>query len=545
MDSDRLQHLALAVSNERSLDEALNRVVTGLASEEEIALARIWLIQPGDICSTCSMREECPDQTTCLHLVASSGESIRNAELRWTYLDGDYRRFPLGVRKVGRIGATGEPAMLQISDASTEWLRDPDWAQEEGIRGFTGQPLLFRGEILGVIALFSRVPLVTLDSAALRWFADQASSSIANARAFEEIERLKYQLEQENTYLKEEAAAGSSMGDIVGESQPLTKMLQQVDLVASTNASVLIHGETGTGKEMVAHRIHAQSQRSNGPFIKVNCASIPRELFESEFFGHVKGAFTGATSDRAGRFELADGGTLFLDEVAEIPLDLQAKLLRTLQEGSFEPVGGERSRRTDARIVAATNRDLQQACTDGVFRQDLYYRLSVFPIDVPSLRTRPEDIPALARTFLKGTCRRMGLQPPDLKQNHIDQLCSYDWPGNIRELQNVIERGVIVSPAGALHFDLQSDSLETTEHDDEGRAIPVAAATAAASYTELRDVEKKMILAALAESEGKVAGKGGAAERLGIPPSTLTSKLMALGIRKDRHAWYVVDKQQS
>ena len=534
MNSNRIQRVANSVANERSLDNALDRIVRGLAAEEEVALARIWLIEPGDICDVCPMRQECPDQTQCLHLVASDGASLTDILPRWTSLQGEFRRFPLGVRKVGRIGATGESVHLRQVGESAHWVRDAEWARVEQIAGFAGEPLLFRGEILGVIAVFSRTPFTSSDTAALRSFADSAAAAIANARAFEEIGRLKHQLELENAYLREEVSGGTAQEPIVGESLALKKVLQQVDLVAPADASVLIQGETGTGKELIAHRIHARSARTDGPFIKVNCASIPRELFESEFFGHVKGAFTGAVADRAGRFELAHGGTLFLDEVGEIPHDLQAKLLRTLQEGSFERIGDARPRTTDVRVITATNRDLQRECEKGNFRQDLYYRLSVFPIDVPPLRSRREDIPVLAERFLSATCRRMGLPQARLEKRHLDLLREYPWPGNIRELQNVIERGVIVSQGGELQFDLPGGVSTRAQRPVESPVEGVPASASAHSYADLRALERGMVLEALETANGKIAGRGGAADRLGVPPSTLTSKLASLGIRRLR-----------
>ncbi|MCH9030946.1 MAG: sigma 54-interacting transcriptional regulator [candidate division Zixibacteria bacterium] len=531
MDSARLQRIAMTVSNERSLGVALDTIVQGLAEEDGVALARIWLKEPGDICNSCPMRKECPDQSMCLHLVASEGTSVANQSIRWNRTDGVYRRFPLGVRKVGRIGATGEPALLTCIEDSPQWLKDPAWALAEGITSFAGQPLLFRGEILGVIAIFSRIELNTFDLSSLRTFADNAAASIANARAFEEIARLKDLLEQENEYLRDEISSVSMQGEIVGNSAVLQKILRQVELVASTDTSVLIQGESGTGKELIARRIHELSPRKDNPLIRVNCASIPRELFESEFFGHVKGAFTGAIKDRVGRFELADKGTLFLDEVGEIPVELQSKLLRTLQEGTFERVGDEKSRQTDVRIIAATNRDLEKEITTGKFRQDLYFRLSVFPIVAPPLRSRKEDIPLLANRFLSLTCVRNGFPEMRFKKKHIKQLQEYGWPGNIRELQNVIERAVIISRGSSLKLELPklSSTIETVQIDSsahEGTAV------LANNYSDLLNIEREMILEALDLVDGKISGKNGAAFLLGVPPSTLTSKMAKVGIKR-------------
>jgi transcriptional regulator with GAF, ATPase, and Fis domain len=261
-------------------------------------------------------------------------------------------------------------------------------------------------------------------------------------------------LELQNTYQQEEVLETESFGDMVGQSAALRRIVGQIDLVASTEASVLILGETGTGKELVAREIHRRSARKDGPSVRVNCASIPRELFESEFFGHVRGSFTGAVKDRAGRFETAEGGTIFLDEVGEIPLDIQNKLLRVLQEKRYERVGDDRTRRANVRIVAATNRDLKKAAAAGRFREDLFYRLNVFPIQVPPLRDRMNDIPLLARHFVELSARELKCARPRLTRAAVTQLQSYDWPGNVRELCNVVARSVILARGGALEFDL-------------------------------------------------------------------------------------------
>lgn len=263
--------------------------------------------------------------------------------------------------------------------------------------------------------------------------------------AYGEIARLKEELERERDYLREEVSVSMNFGRIVGESPALGAMLARIEAVADTPANVLIVGETGTGKELVAHAIHARSRRADAPLVKVNCASIPRELFESEFFGHAKGAFTGAYKDRVGRFQLADGGTIFLDEVGEIPLELQGKLLRVLQEREFERVGEDVTRQVDVRVVAATNRDLEKEVEAGNFREDLYYRLSVFPVQVPPLRKRGDDVIQIAVHFLEQICRDFGRLVPNFTQSQVEQMRSYDWPGNIRELKNLIERAVILS----------------------------------------------------------------------------------------------------
>ena len=313
---------------------------------------------------------------------------------------------------------------------------------------------MFKGEVLGAIVSFSREDMPDAIAPWSRIFADHIGAAIANARAFEEIQRLKGQLELQNAYLQEAVVEAKAFGDLVGLSSALGQIVGQIDVVAPTEASVLILGETGTGKELVAHEIHRRSARKDGPLVRVNCASIPRELFESEFFGHIRGSFTGAVKDRAGRFETAEGGTIFLDEVGEIPLDIQNKLLRILQEKRYERVGDDRTRRADVRIVAATNRDLKKAAAAGKFREDLYYRLNVFPIQVPPLRERMDDIPLLAKHFVEISAKELKCAKPRLTRAAVTHLQSYDWPGNVRELRNVVERAVILARGGALEFDL-------------------------------------------------------------------------------------------
>ena len=342
--------------------------------------------------------------------------------------------------------------------------------------------------------------------------------------AFEENARLREELELERDYLREEVSVAMNFGRIIGESPVLQKMLARLEAVAQTSASVLIQGESGVGKELVAHVIHARSPRSEGPLVKVNCASIPHELFESEFFGHVKGAFTGAHRDRIGRFQLADGGTIFLDEVGEIPLDLQSKLLRVLQESEYERVGDDRTHSVNVRVIAATNRDLERAVADGKFREDLYYRLSVFPIDVPPLRERGDDVVQLASHFLEKTCQEFGHRPLTLSRQQAALLKRYDWPGNIRELKNVIERAVILSRGKVLRLDLaMSDILNAPAAQEQ--AQEAAAGEQLLSDAELRELERKNTLMALRLADWRVSGPNGAAKLLGVKPTTLADRM--------------------
>jgi formate hydrogenlyase transcriptional activator len=395
-------------------------------------------------------------------------------------------------------------------DGEVFWRKDgsPAWVE------YTSTPIRDRGVVVGAVVVFRDV--------SQRREADEKLHA-----ALAEVDRLRERLELENAYLQEEIRIETNPRGIIGGSEAIQKTLRQVKLVAPTTAAVMITGESGTGKELIARAIHEDSTRSDRPLIRVNCAAIPRELFESEFFGHVRGAFTGATRDRIGRFELADGGTLFLDEVGEIPLELQGKLLRVLQEGNFERVGQERTRAVDVRVIAATNRDLKQEVQRGRFRQDLYFRLNVFPIETVPLRERREDIPLLAQHFLTRESKALKSNLR-LSEGDARRLTRYDWPGNVRELQNVIERAAILSQNGRLRIDLP---------DPSGAQAPPGAARqradarpAVMTSSEMRDHERANILAALEACAGKVFGPGGAAEMLDIKPTTLASRIKALGI---------------
>ncbi len=341
--------------------------------------------------------------------------------------------------------------------------------------------------------------------------------------------RLREELEQERDYLREEVNIAMNMGRIVGTSPALRRMLKQVEAVAGTPATVLLHGESGVGKELVAHAIHARSPRSEGPLVKVNCASIPKELFESEFFGHVKGAFTGAHRDRVGRFQLADGGTIFLDEVSEIPLELQGKLLRVLQESEFERVGDDVTRSVDVRVIAATNRDLERQIVAGLFREDLFYRLSVFPVEVPPLRDRGDDVIQLAQEFLNKTCKDFGRRPMTLTHGQANKLRAYDWPGNVRELKNVIERAVILTRGNVLRLEA---SLPEAASGNSDSVAETRATVEFLTEQEMRQFQKENTIAALKKANWRVSGPGGAADLLGIKPTTLADRLRTLGVRK-------------
>jgi PAS domain S-box-containing protein len=337
-----------------------------------------------------------------------------------------------------------------------------------------------------------------------------------------ELEEVKAKLEEDNVYLKEEIGSRTEHSDIIGSSDALLYVLHKIRQVADTDATVLIQGETGVGKELVAHAIHDSSNRSSGPFLAVNCAALPASLIDSELFGHERGAFTGADRRRKGRFELADGGTLFLDEVAELPLDVQPKLLRALQEKTIERVGGTRTIEVDVRLIAATNRNLEAEVDVGRFRQDLFYRLEVYPITVPSLRDRKDDIEILARHFAQAFAARHRVELTEIPPEVLRRLEGYPWPGNVRELQNVIERAVLNANDGVLRL---VSPLEARNGPDPEPQRPPSR-----TFRTLDEVQRDHILEVLASCDGQIAGRGGAGQILGIHPNTLRSRLKKLGI---------------
>jgi formate hydrogenlyase transcriptional activator len=365
------------------------------------------------------------------------------------------------------------------------------------------------------------------------WYSPMPGGKLVSSMFMDITDRVlmgqeKARLEAQNAYLLDEIRSEQNFGDIIGGSSGLRKVMQQVQLVAPTDATVLITGESGTGKELVARAIHEQSARSQRALVKLNCSAVPEGLFESEFFGHVKGAFTGALKDKPGRFELADGGALFLDEIGEVPLAMQAKLLRVLQEQELERVGDTRTRKVNVRIIAASNRDLKKEVDEGRFRQDLFYRLSVFPIEVPPLRERREDIGPLVAHFIRQSVRRMNRPEPQISKTALDHLADYHWPGNVRELQNTVERTIILWREGQLTFDLPASRAN---ENPGGPAKPTASA-ALLPRDELKRQERAAIINVLKQTNGKVSGPGGAAELLGMKPTTLASRISSLGINR-------------
>jgi transcriptional regulator with GAF, ATPase, and Fis domain len=511
-DLELFHSIVLGIIQAKQMNVLLPMIVSELADTADFALARIWLTE-----TPLTDRQQ-----RVLRLSASAGKS-RVERCSWKNLDGEFSSIPWGTLKIGHIAKNSESLHLDEHEIKhSRWTIHPKWIAREGIKGFAGHPLVFRGKVLGVLGVFSRNLISQQQFRWLRLFADQAAVAIANARAFQEIESLHEKLQLENEYLRSEVK--QNIGGFVGKSPALQKVLEQIDLVAPVETSVLILGESGTGKELVARAIHERSKRKTRALVKVNCAAIPNELFESEFFGHVKGAFTGALRERVGRFEVANGGTLFLDEVGEIPLSLQGKLLQVLQEGEFERVGEERTRRVDVRIIAATNRNLTEEVEAKRFRQDLYFRLSVFPLETPPLRSRREDIPILAAHFLKQAAKRLNLPTPRLTQQNQKELMSYLWPGNIRELQNVIERAVILARGAGLRFQLKESSGHSLEQT---ASVPT-------TQQEWLESQRASIKTALDKSGGKIYGKGGAAELLGLAPSTLSSRIARLRIKRKR-----------
>ena len=379
-------------------------------------------------------------------------------------------------------------------------------------------PLLRHSRTLGVLEFNWRGKLLPLEIDFLKQIAGQVAIAIANAFAYAEVRQLKEQLSREKLYLEDEIRSEQGFEDIIGRSSGIRAVLRSIELVAPTDATVLIHGETGTGKELIARAIHERSPRSSKPFVKLNCAAIPTGLLESELFGHEKGAFTGAIMSRMGRFELANHGSAFLDEIGDIALELQPKLLRVLQEREFERLGSARTIKTDARLIAATNRNLAACVQEGTFRADLFYRLNIFPIRVPALRERREDIPLLVRHFAQQCARRMNRAIDTIPSETMEALVRHPWPGNIRELQNVIERSVILSPGPVLHVPIAALGSHRVPDDAE------------TTSKTLKETEREHIISILKQTKWVVAGPQGAAARLGMKRSTLQFQMKRLGI---------------
>jgi formate hydrogenlyase transcriptional activator len=439
--------------------------------------------------------------------------------------------YPIEGSPSGTAFRTMKPLTLQ--SPFTGWNHYPivQIAVREGLKSFCFLPLISRNRAIGTLVLarlrddaFSQTDIEFLSQVA-----NQIALAVENALAFREIRELKEQLSKEKLYLEDEIRAEMNFAQIIGSSPSLRKVLKRVETVAPTDSTVLIYGETGTGKELFARAIHDLSPRRSKPFVKLNCAAIPTGLLESELFGHEKGAFTGAIAQRIGRFEVADGGTIFLDEIGEIPLELQTKLLRVLQEREFERLGSSRTIRTDARLIAATNRDLEAMVSEHKFRSDLFFRLDVFPVHVPALRERDGDIPLLVRHFTQQFSRRMNKAIETIPSATMDALCRYHWPGNVRELQNVVERAVIISTGSALSVEVSDLKFPRGSHQENGVVAPKSQ-TNGALHDVLEQTERQQILQALKYCNWVVAGPHGAAARLGMNRSTLQLRIRKLGI---------------
>ena len=504
-----LDRIALDMTSTLDLGTVLAGITRGLVDDFGVALARVWLLEAGD---------------STLRLRASSGLSAR--------LDGAYARVPVGTRKIGHIAETRQ-ALWTNDVIHDDRIADQEWAASNGLVSFAGWPLTFQGTLEGVLATFSRLPLTDAQRPRMALFAHQAAIAIKNARLFTEVTALEERLLAENAYLRREVAGDGDAFAILARCSGLAAMLEHVRHVGPTSTTVLVHGETGTGKELVVRALHELSPRRSGPLVKVNCAALSPALVESELFGHERGAFTGAANQRVGRFELADGGTLMLDEVGELPSELQPKLLRVLQEQEFERVGGSRPVRVDVRIISATNRDLAKAADAGRFRADLFYRLAVFPIEVPPIRERPQDIATLSQAFVQAQGQRLGKSLTRLTPGAQARLLAHDWPGNVRELGNVIERAAIVA-AGP---DVTEDDLPPLARFDARRQPPwpepePADDAATPDDARLESVERAHILRVLERTSWVIEGKRGAATILDIAPSTLRSRMTHLGVRR-------------
>ncbi len=499
---ESLKELLIKMTSERSIDILLKMIIEHMVQRPHIAIVQIWLKKQGDICNDCVISTNCKKNTLCLHLVASGGTSIKKKENNWSVLTGPRKRIPINFSTIGKVAKKKRALSKDEIEKEIDWQQRDIWAEGEKINGFGAQPLLFKNEVLGVIAIYSRIKADKVKEGKfwVKMIAHSAAATIANVKAFNEIDHLKSQLKLENAYLKEEIIEARAFGDIIGESPHLMNIVDQIELVAPTNANVFIFGESGTGKELVAREIHKRSLKKAMPMIKVNCATIPRGLYESEFFGHIKGAFTGAIKDRAGRFQAADQGTLFLDEIGEIPIELQSKLLRVLQEGAYERIGEDITRHVNVRIIAATNRKIKQ------------------------------DIKPLAYHFLKNISNDMQRKIPEISKTNMEKLVSYSWPGNVRELRNVLERSVITSKEGKLEFNISDNPDEGSPDPQKFNSINLK--TKILTDQEITALSNKNIINAIEVCNKKIYGKHGAAAMLNIPPTTLSSRLKKINFQK-------------
>jgi len=460
-----------------------------------------------------------------LSIYDPQADALRLVTYAGPYRRDDYtpigRVLDLNDSPAGRAFLSQKPVLRRDLESERETSSD-ERNYAHGFRSLCALPITIRGGSIGAITVGSLVKdqYTGADAEFMMEVGNQIAIAVDNMKAHEETEALKARFQAEALYLQEEIKTEHNFDEIIGQSSPVRQLLRKVEQVAPTEATVLIEGETGTGKELLARAVHDRSRRKDRPLVKVNCGSIPAGLVESELFGHEKGAFTGATQRRVGRFELANSGTIFLDEVTELPIDTQVKLLRVLQEGEFERVGSSQTIKVDVRVIAATNRDLKEAVRNGAFRSDLFYRLNVFPLKVPALRERKEDLPLLVNFFLSKFSKKLGREVRGMSHRAMELLLDYDWPGNIRELQNIVERAVVLASSSIVNVD-ESIIRPTGEP-------PIV------SIETLENVERKHILRALQETAWVIHGKKGAAEILGINPSTLRSRMEKLGIKKTR-----------
>jgi formate hydrogenlyase transcriptional activator len=530
-----------------AIDDALNFEASRTAQEQ----LKLLLTLTNSVVSTLDLRELLRSVSGNLRRVMScdlAGVGVPDQEserhLRVYALDfPDSKGFvkeelqiPIEGTPPGTVFRTGEPIVGMVRDICSMISNAPPIA--EGIKEGCVLPLVSRGRTHGVLLLGRRdeKSFSGEDIEFLMQVSGQVAIALENALAYKKIAELKEKLTHEKLYLEDEIRTELNFEEIVGKSAALRLVLQQVATVAPTDSTVLVYGETGTGKELIARAIHNLSSRESNAFVKLNCAAIPMGLLESELFGHEKGAFTGAIAQRVGRFELANAGTVFLDEVGEIPLELQPKLLRVLQEREFERLGSTRTLKTDARLIAATNRDLSSMVDEQKFRSDLFYRLNVFPVRVPSLRERQEDIPLLVRHFAEQCARRMNKKIESISSETLKQMRQYHWPGNIRELQNVIERAVILSVGPVLNVplaEIQGRPAQTAAHRD-GNLVKEPRSTSRKDMRGvLEETERKHILSVLEQTNWVVAGPNGAAIRLGMKRSTLQLRMRRLGIFRE------------
>jgi formate hydrogenlyase transcriptional activator len=505
-----MEKITIQMASTLELEKVLKMITQGLVNESGASCALVWVAKPCDLYSDCDMSAYCVDRDRCLHLKGYSGASANP--------DPHFHRIPFEYGNIGRIARSKVPILCNDLPADDDFS-DKSWIRENGFQSFSGHPLVFGEDLTGVLALFSRQIMNQSEFGHMGAFASQAAISIKNAQLFTEVEQLKDKLQAECVYLQQEIKLNYNFEEIVGQCEIFKNVLYKAEQVAPTSATVLILGETGTGKELIARAIHSMSARNKRPLVTVNCSALSPTLIENELFGHKKGAFTGALSDKIGRFELADRGTIFLDEIGALPLESQAKLLRVIQEGEFERVGSTQTRTVDVRIIAATNSDLEKAIEGKDFRQDLYYRLNVFPITIPPLRERIEDIPLLANYFTKKYSTKFGKAIDTIPQQVIHHLQAYSWPGNVRELENIIERAVILSSTNSLQI---KGSIDTDQKDD----------WRPPDFKNLFEVERAHIVQVLDTCNWVIEGNRGAALRLGLKPGTLRSKMKKHGIQR-------------